>query len=126
MEELASVALVMTNQGMVNPSQVAVHFTQNYGNKVDLPRELPGLSTVLSVSENTVYYQEIFAGFISLTVKSFIFVGFNFLRFMKIGTFVGKYLRGYRVAGLKTVLVVYLLVPFYQRVPMPSDLWLNA
>ena len=52
MEELASVALVMTNQGMVNPSQVAVHFTQNYGNKVDLPRTLPGLGSVFSVSEN--------------------------------------------------------------------------
>ncbi|KAK3086464.1 hypothetical protein FSP39_018803 [Pinctada imbricata] len=45
-DELAAVALVMTNQGMVNAKDVPVHFTQNYGNKLDLGK-LPGYNWTL-------------------------------------------------------------------------------
>ena len=42
MNELRQHAVVMTNQGPRTPAKQPVHFSTAYGNKLDLPRLLPG------------------------------------------------------------------------------------
>ncbi|XP_077982386.1 uncharacterized protein LOC144437336 [Glandiceps talaboti] len=43
MEELKDVVQVITNHGLINPTKQPTHFTTDYGNKIDLQRDLPGL-----------------------------------------------------------------------------------
>ena len=49
MEELRLCALIMTNKGFVNPSLEAVHFTVEFGNKVNLEKEFPSKLCLMNV-----------------------------------------------------------------------------
>ena len=49
MNELRQHAVVMTNQGPRTPAKQPVHFSTAYGNKLDLPRLLPGKLTLYAV-----------------------------------------------------------------------------
>nr|KAG5712633.1 hypothetical protein BaRGS_029688 [Batillaria attramentaria] len=51
MDELKSVARVLTNQGLKNPATDTVHFTPAYGISLDLQRQLPGHDWVLLDSQ---------------------------------------------------------------------------
>ena len=48
MAELRSCALVKTNKGFVNPSTQPVHFSLEYGNKINLKKEFPSKLILLS------------------------------------------------------------------------------
>ncbi|VDI46757.1 Hypothetical predicted protein [Mytilus galloprovincialis] len=54
MDELANVAIVMTNQGEKNPQKDNVHFTPVYGNKYNLIQTFPGYDWILL---DSVYIQ---------------------------------------------------------------------
>lgn len=41
-EELQGYVRLVTNKGLKNPKECAIHFTPLYGNEIDLPRILPG------------------------------------------------------------------------------------
>ena len=42
LEDLADVIQLSTNQGMKNPSRDAIHFSPNYGNRIDLANQFKG------------------------------------------------------------------------------------
>jgi len=54
MDELANVAIVMTNQGEKIPKRDNVHFTPIYGNRFNLPQTFPGMVVSSSGLRNHV------------------------------------------------------------------------
>jgi len=49
MNELRPIAVVKTQKGPRRPADAPVHFSQLYGNKINLPTELPGKSMHLFI-----------------------------------------------------------------------------
>ena len=60
MDELADVAIVVTNQGEKIPKRDNVHFTPIYGNRFNLPQTFPGMVVSSSGLRNHVGWFMVF------------------------------------------------------------------
>jgi hypothetical protein len=61
LKELRSCALIQTSKGFVNPSLEPVHFTVEYGNKINLQKEFPSklYNVVIFVVVVVMYYAKV-------------------------------------------------------------------